>query len=89
MQSNNAILWASFLEIVLNVALSLWFLQLWGLPGVAYGTVCAYVFEKLVLIGFVKKIFGFGISDYLNVKQHLVYSLLLTLEFIVIEYMIW
>lgn len=89
MQSNNAILWASFLEIVLNVALSLWFLQLWGLPGVAYGTVCAYVFEKLVLIGFVKKIYGFGISDYLNVKQHLVYSLLLTLEFIVIEYMIW
>lgn len=89
MQRNNAILWASFLEIILNVGLSLWFLQLWGLPGVAYGTVCAYVFEKLILMGFVKKIYGFSVSEYLNVKQHLVYSLLLALEFIMIEYLIW
>lgn len=89
MQRNNAILWASFFEIILNVGLSLWFLQLWGLPGVAYGTVCAYIFEKLILMGFVKKIYGFSVSEYLNVKQHLVYSLLLALEFIMIEYLIW
>ena len=89
LQKNRAILLASFLEIVLNVALSLWFLQLWGLPGVAYGTVCAYLFEKLILMGFVKKIVGFKVSAYLNVKQHLLYSLLLILEFAVIEFLIW
>ena len=88
LQKNQAILLASFLEIVLNVALSFWFLQLWGLPGVAYGTVCAYLFEKLILMAFVKKIYGFGASAYLNVKQHLLYSLLLILEFAVVEFLI-
>ena len=89
LQKNQAIMWASFLEIVLNVALSIWFLQFWGLPGVAYGTVCAYAFEKLILMVFVKKIFGFGVSVYLNMKQHLLYSLLLAAEFILIEFLIY
>lgn len=86
---NRVILWASLLEIILNVALSLWFVQIWGLYGVAYGTVCAYIFEKLILMAFVKKTCGVGISSYLNVSRHLVYSLLLLAEFIVIEFLIY
>ncbi len=89
LQKTRPILWASFLEIAVNVALSLWFVQYWGLVGVAYGTVCAYVFEKLVLIVFVRKICGFGIRAYLNVNQHLLYSLLLSVEFYVVEYLIY
>ena len=82
-------MWASFLEIVVNVGLSLWFVQLWGLPGVAYGTVCAYLFEKLFLMIFVKKNFNIHLSEYLNVKQHLVYSLLLSALFVIIEFLIY
>ena len=89
LQKTNAIMWASFLEIVVNVTLSLWFVQFWGLAGVAYGTVCAYVFEKVLLTVFVRKSCGFSLSAYLNVKQHLLYSLLLLTEFIVIEYLIY
>jgi Membrane protein involved in the export of O-antigen and teichoic acid len=86
---NKAILWASLFEIILNVALSLWFVQVWGLFGVAYGTVCAYIFEKLILMVFVKKISGLRVSDYLNVGRHLVYSVLLLAEFILIEFLIY
>ena len=86
---NKAILWASLFEIILNVALSLWFVQLWGLYGVAYGTVCAYIFEKLILLFFVKKTCRLHVSDYLNVRQHLLYSVLLLAEFVVIEFLIW
>jgi O-antigen/teichoic acid export membrane protein len=89
LQKTKAIMWASFFEIVINVALSLWFVQFWGLAGVAFGTVCAYIFEKLALMVFVRKTCGFRINDYLNVKQHLLYSLLLASEFIVIEYLIY
>lgn len=85
---NRPILWASLLEIILNVVLSLWFVQLWGLYGVAYGTVCAYIFEKLILMAFVKKTCDVHISSYLNVSRHLVYSVLLLAEFIVIEFLI-
>lgn len=83
-----AILWASLFEIILNVALSLWFVQIWGLYGVAYGTVCAYIFEKLILMAFVKKICGLRVADYLDVGRHLLYSVILLLEFIVIEFLI-
>ena len=89
LQKTSPIMWASALEIAVNVALSLWFVQIWGIAGVAYGTVCAYVFEKLILMVFVSKTCGISLSEYLNVKQHLLYSLLLTAEFVVIEYLIY
>lgn len=89
LQKNKPILWASFLEIIVNVSLSLWFVQLWGIAGVAWGTVCAYLVEKILLIVFVKKTTGMGVSVYLNVRQHLLYSLLLSAVFAVIEYLIY
>jgi len=89
LQKNRLILGVSFLEIVVNVALSLWFVQFWGIAGVAFGTVCAYIFEKVVLMVLVRKTCGFRISEYLNVKQQLLYSLLLAALFIVVEFFIF
>jgi O-antigen/teichoic acid export membrane protein len=89
LQKNQAILWTSFLEIVVNVALSLWFVQFWGIAGVAFGTVCAYLLEKIVLVVLVRKTYGFRISDYLNLKQHLLYSVLLSGIFVVTEFLIY
>ncbi len=81
-------MWASFLEIIVNVTLSLWFVQIWGLAGVAYGTVAAYLFEKGLLMIFVSKTCRISVSSYLNGSRHLIYSLFLAAEFIVIEYLI-
>jgi len=89
LQKNRAILWTSFLEIVVNVTLSLWFVQFWGVAGVAFGTVCAYLLEKIVLVVLVRKTYGFRINDYLNLKQHLLYSVLLSGIFVVTEFLIY
>lgn len=40
-------MWVSIIEFILNIVLSLLFLSLIGLPGVALGTVAAYIFEKI------------------------------------------
>ena len=88
LQKNKLIMWASFLEIIVNVTSSLCFVQIWGMAGVAYGTVVAYVFEKVFLMVFVSKSCNIKVSSYLNVSRHLIYSLLLTVEFIIIEYLI-
>jgi Na+-driven multidrug efflux pump len=71
------------------VALSLWFVQFWGVAGVAFGTVCAYLLEKIVLVVLVRKTYGFRINDYLNLKQHLLYSVLLSGIFVVTEFLIY
>ncbi|MFY9151174.1 MAG: polysaccharide biosynthesis C-terminal domain-containing protein [Prolixibacteraceae bacterium] len=89
LQITTAIMWASFFEIVVNVSISLWFLQYWGIVGVAYGTVIAYIFEKLVLMLFVRKTNEIKVKDYLDVRQHLVYSVLLTAEFFMVEFVIY
>lgn len=89
LQKNRPIMWASALEIAVNVALSLWFVQFWGIAGVAYGTVCAYVFEKLILMVFVRKTCGIAVAEYLNLKQHLLYSVLLSSLFVAIEFVIY
>ena len=88
LQKNKLILWASFLEIIVNVSSSLCFVNIWGLVGVAYGTVVAYIFEKVFLMVFVSRLCPIKSSSYMNVPRHLIYSLLLTAEFIVIEYLI-
>jgi len=88
LQKTRPILWASALEIALNVALSLWFVRFWGIAGVAFGTVCAYLFEKLLLIALVRKAYGYKISEYLNLKQHVLYSVLLSAAFVVVEFLI-
>ena len=88
LQKNKLIMWASFLEIIVNVTASLCFVQIWGLAGIAYGTLVAYVFEKVFLMVFVSRSCQIKISSYLNVSRHLIYSLLLTVEFIIIEYVI-
>lgn len=89
LQKTNLIMWASFLEIIVNVSCSLTFVRMLGLPGVAYGTFVAYVFEKMLLMVFVSKTCNIGVSAYLNTSKHLLYSLLLAGEFVVIEYIIW
>jgi O-antigen/teichoic acid export membrane protein len=88
LQKNKLIMWASFLEIIVNVTSSLCFVNIWGLVGVAYGTVVAYIFEKIFLMVFVSSSCHIRVSTYLNVSRHLIYSLLLTAEFIIIEYLI-
>lgn len=88
LRKTKLIMWASFLEIIVNVTCSLLFVQIWGLAGVAYGTIMAYFFEKAFLMVFVNRSCNINVSSYLNVPRHLIYSLSLTAEFIVIEYLI-
>lgn len=89
LQQTAVIMWASLGEIIVNVVLSLWFLHFWGISGVAWGTVVAYVFEKLFLAIFVRKRCGFRINDYLKVNQHLLYSLILLAEYFVVEFIMF
>jgi len=88
-RQTGSIAFASLLEIILNVSLSLWFVTIWGIAGIAYATVIAYVFEKIFLIIRVKNSLGICCNKYMNLAIHLTYSLLLLLIFYVIEFVIY
>lgn len=89
LKNTKSIALASFLEIIINVSLSLWFVILWGLPGIAYATIVAYVFEKIFLALMLVKKTGISAGKYLNVSLLLTYSLLLVIVFYFIEFVIY
>lgn len=89
LKNTSLIAWASFLEITINVSLSLWFVVLWGLPGIAYATIVAYIFEKLFLAFMLVKKTGISARKYMNISLHLTYSLLLVIVFYFIEFVIY
>lgn len=83
------IAWASFFELILNVSLSLWFVTLWGIAGIAYATVIAYLFEKIFLAILTKIRLNIPVTNYLNIFRHLIYSLLLFVVFYLVEFVIY
>lgn len=79
------IMGASFFELVLNVALSLIFVQFWGLPGIAFATFLAYLFEKVILSLVVRQRLGIPLSEYLPVGLFYLYSAGILVIFIFAE----
>lgn len=76
---------ASFFELIVNVALSLIFVQFWGMPGIAFATFIAYLFEKVILTIVVKQRLGIPLSDYLPTGMFYLYSAGILVTFIFAE----
>nr|WP_319272291.1 oligosaccharide flippase family protein [uncultured Draconibacterium sp.] len=76
---------ASFLELIINVVLSLIFVQIWGIAGIAFATFVAYLFEKIYLAAVVKQRLNIGITDYLPTRIFLIYSAGIVVIFIFAE----
>jgi O-antigen/teichoic acid export membrane protein len=79
---------ASLLEIILNVSLSLYMIQFYGLVGAAVATTIIYVIEKMILIAYTYYKLGIKPNDYIPVVLHLTYSSLLILLFVLIDHRI-
>lgn len=76
---------ASFFELILNVSLSLLFVQYWGIAGIALATFVAYLFEKIYLILMVKRKLNIRLTDYHPVRYFVIYSFVILLIFIFAE----
>ncbi|WP_346862158.1 oligosaccharide flippase family protein [uncultured Draconibacterium sp.] len=79
------ILSASFLELVLNVVLSLVFVQFWGIAGIAMATFIAYLFEKIYLVVLVRRKLNIQLSEYLSIRNYTLYSFGIIVIFIFTE----
>jgi O-antigen/teichoic acid export membrane protein len=86
---NKIQVWASFFEICVNVGFSLWLSTLFGIKGVAYGTLIAYIFEKIFLMIACKKLLNISPAKYLPLKIYLISTTLLVLTFVFIEFIVY
>ncbi len=81
LKDNTVVLGISVLELLLNIGLSFWLVQDYGLMGIAYATVLAHVFEKGLMVVYVQKRYGIRVNDYTPIGTYLGYSLLMLLTF--------
>jgi O-antigen/teichoic acid export membrane protein len=86
---NNIQVWASFFEICVNVSSSVLLANLIGIKGVAYGTLLAYLFEKIFLMIACKKKLNISPAKYLPLKIFAISTALLTASYIIVEFVIY
>ncbi|MCK9256072.1 MAG: oligosaccharide flippase family protein [Bacteroidales bacterium] len=75
------IFWSSLIEVIINVSLSLIFINIWGIIGVAIGTLISYLFESLYLLIYLKKKHNISPNSYLPVKPYVLWTTLLIIAF--------
>ena len=87
-KKTRVVLVASAIGIVLNVLLSLYLLQFYNVVGIALATVVVYILEKglLILYLYIKE--GISPEAYIPVKHLLAWSVLIILEFVLIDHRI-
>ena len=76
MKRTTIIMWAALAEIILNVSLSLILVNYIGILGVAYATIIAYLFERVLLIIYAKKVLKISTSSYIPWKTYSYYTIL-------------
>jgi O-antigen/teichoic acid export membrane protein len=77
LRRSRAIMTVAMIELLMNVGLSLLFVQWFGLVGIAYATVIAYSFEKILLMMRLWKDEGISPTSYWPWRLHLVYTAVL------------
>ena len=85
-QKNSILMWVGLIELIVNIGLSLYLIKDYGILGIAFATVIAYIVQKVALVIYCKKELNINLSEYLNIKTHVLYSALLYLVFIISYY---
>lgn len=75
--------WIALTEFSLNVVLSFIWIEKYGLPGVIYATIVAYLFEKIALMTFLYIKHGISPGQYIPLRAYGIYSILLISSFII------
>jgi len=76
LKENKLVLLSAIVEMVINIAASILLAQRYGLVGVAYGTVIAFVAEKLLMMGLLSYKHNIAPSRYIAFAPFMLYSLL-------------
>lgn len=78
---NKAMMFVAFIELAVNISLSLVLMSYYGLYGIAAATVIAYLVQKSLLVAIVKYRHGISLGSYINLPLYGIYVVGLYLVF--------
>ncbi len=79
------ILYVSIVEIIFNLILSLIFLKYYGMAGIAFASVIAFMIERIILIIYNQKKYNIRLSQYCDIRWYAFYFTLLIASFLWVE----
>lgn len=82
LKETKIVLYISVLEVTVNILLSLWWIHLWGMTGIALATAVAFTLEKILTMAYLFFKKGIRPSEYLHWNWFLGYSAILLLCFL-------
>jgi O-antigen/teichoic acid export membrane protein len=93
MKKTRVVFWASLLELILNIPLSLYLAQVYnggqlGLVGIGLGTAIIHILEKIFLILYNYYVLGISPHKYIPMRWFLFYTALITAVFVLIDHRI-
>ena len=83
LHQHKVIVWTSILEIIFNVLLSLWWVQYWGVYGLAMATVVAYFIQKILLVLYNSRINHIPLQQYLPIRWYVIYVSVMVVAFLI------
>ncbi len=83
LKKTNIILYASLAELIVNVSLSIIFIKIWGIEGVAFATVIAFTVQKIIWLIYNKRVLGISPKEYIPIQVLTLYSLITLVVFYV------
>jgi Polysaccharide biosynthesis protein len=86
LHQHNVIVWTSVLEIIANVLLSYWWVEYWGVYGLAMATVVAYFIQKILLVMYNYRVNKIPLQQYLPINWYIIYVSTMTLAFLISNY---
>lgn len=83
LHQHKVIILSGILEIIVNIILSFWWMQLWGVYGLAFATVAAYFLQKVILICYNFWQNDIPVTRYIDIRYYLIYCVLLFITFFI------
>ena len=82
------LMWAAIIEITLNIPLSLFLVQYYGITGIALGSGIIHILEKFILMWYNYRKLGISPETYTPLAWYAFYTLLIGAVFILIDHRI-
>jgi Na+-driven multidrug efflux pump len=81
-RKNSIIMFASVIELISKFILSYVFLLFWGIKGIAFATIIAYMIQKIVWIVYNDKKLNIKFNEYVPVRIFIFYSITTIIAFL-------
>ena len=85
LNKNRMILGIAIFELLINIGLSIWWVSIFGLLGIAFATVIAFLTEKIIMSIYLAKS-GIKLNSFLPVRLTILYGLLMIISYLVTTY---